>query len=413
MRKKAKVALGLSGGGFGGYLFEVGALTALDDAFDSDFTTNDFDCYIGVSAGSAAAALLANGVRPEEIFLANLSGEQPYYFESRDIFAPAMSEGLKTFWRAAQQFLPLLTLFYRNRKEMSLIDLLDKAQDALPSGVYTLNPYARFLEAAFTAKGLCHSFEGLQKDLYIPAIDLETGQTVIFGDCQHRNVPLAQAICASSAAPIFFCPVKIQGRDYIDGGVGYVTFFDKTIWQDIAFMVLINPSIPIQPDQPARDMRTSKNRGTLIREKGFLSITDQASRINFNARFFQALQLFREQHPEKSVFVITPKHTESLFLERSFLSFRDRVHLLRCGYESVTQILTAQFNEIHELCHRNHIPLSLQHMKKRLNDRLSAFCDPSSSSISSSPNSILPIAGLPSKAHRWVGLREAFSSLKS
>lgn len=393
MGKTAKVALGLSGGGFGGYLFEIGALTALDDAFDSNFTTNDFDRYIGVSAGSAAAALLANGVRPEEIFLANLSGEPPYYFESRDIFAPAMGEGLKTFWRAAQQFLPLLKLFYRNRKEMSLIDLLDKAQDALPSGLYTLEPYARFLESTFAAKGLCHSFEGLPKDLYIPAIDLETGQTVIFGDRQHRVVPITQAICASSAAPLFFCPVNIQGRDYIDGGVGYVAFFDPAIWQDIAFMVLINPSIPIQPDQPGKDVRTSQKKGSLIRERGFLSITDQATRINFNARFFQALQVFRGQHPDNAVFVITPKATESLLLERSFLSFRDRVHLLRCGYESVTETLTAQASEIHEFCQRNHIPLSLQNMTKRINDRLEAFCDLDSSPMPSCPNRVLPIPG--------------------
>ncbi|PJA80483.1 MAG: hypothetical protein CO149_00995 [Nitrospirae bacterium CG_4_9_14_3_um_filter_51_5] len=393
MGKTPKVALGLSGGGFGGYLFEIGALTALDDAFDSHFTTNDFDRYIGVSAGSAAAALLANDVRPEEIFLANLSREHPYYFESRDIFAPAMGEGLKTFWRAAQQFMPLLKLFYRNRKEMSLIDLLDKAQDALPSGVYTLEPYARFLESTFAAKGLCHSFEGLRKDLYIPAIDLETGQTVMFGDRQHRDVPIAQAICASSAAPIFFCPVNIQGRDYIDGGVGYIAFFDKTIWQDIAFMVLINPSIPIQPDQPDRDRRTSKKRRSLIREKGFLSITDRASRINFNARFFQALQLFRGQHPEKAVFVLSPKPTESLLLERSFLSFRDRVHLLRCGYESVTETLTTRFNEVYELCQRNHIPLSLQNMKKRTNERREIFFALDPSPMPSYPNSVLPNAG--------------------
>jgi hypothetical protein len=175
--------------------------------------------------------------------------------------------------------------------------------------------------------------------------------------------------------------------------VGYVAFFDKAIWQEIAFMVLINPSIPIQPDQPGRDVRTSKKRGSLIRERGFLSITDQASRINFNARFFQALQLFRGQHPEKAVFVITPKPTESLLLERSFLSFRDRVHLLRCGYESVTETLTAQLNEIHDLCHRNHIPFSLQSMTKRINDRLEAFCDLDSSPMPSYPNSALPIPG--------------------
>ena len=103
MARLTKVALGLSGGGFGGYLFEIGALTALDDAFDQSFSTNDFDRYIGISAGSPAAALLAHGVRPEEILRANLYGHRPYYFERRDISAPAMGEGLRTFARTAQQ----------------------------------------------------------------------------------------------------------------------------------------------------------------------------------------------------------------------------------------------------------------------------------------------------------------------
>lgn len=73
-RRSTKLALALTGGGFTGYLFEVGAMTALDDLLGESFTSNDFDLYVGVSAGSAVAALLAQGVKPEEIFETNLSG---------------------------------------------------------------------------------------------------------------------------------------------------------------------------------------------------------------------------------------------------------------------------------------------------------------------------------------------------
>ena len=208
MARLTKVALGLSGGGFGGYLFEIGALTALDDAFDQGFTTNDFDRYIGVSAGSPAAALLANGVQPQEILQANLNGRRPYYFERGDISAPAIGEGFKAFIRTAQQFLPLLKSFYQNRTEMSFLDLVNKAQHALPSGVYSLEPFARYLEATFAAKGLSNSFGELWKELYIPAIDLETGRTVMFGDEKNPEVPISRAICASAAAPVYFCPIR-------------------------------------------------------------------------------------------------------------------------------------------------------------------------------------------------------------
>ena len=77
----SKRALALGGGGFTGYLFEIGALTALDDLFEDGVTMNDLDLYVGVSAGAAAASLLANGVRPQEILDTNLSGARPYYFD--------------------------------------------------------------------------------------------------------------------------------------------------------------------------------------------------------------------------------------------------------------------------------------------------------------------------------------------
>ena len=78
MGARSRLALALSGGGFTGYLFEIGALTALDDVFEDGFNVNHFDFYVGVSAGAAAAALIANGVTPDEILQANLARERPY-----------------------------------------------------------------------------------------------------------------------------------------------------------------------------------------------------------------------------------------------------------------------------------------------------------------------------------------------
>jgi len=312
MGRPSKLALALSGGGFTGYLFEIGALTALDDLFEDGTSINNFDIYVGVSAGAAAASLMANGVKPEEILQANLSEEWPYYFERRDIFAPAMGEGLKTVLRGAKQLYPLLKLYLQNRHEMSLIDLLDKAQDALPSGIYTLEPFARHLEAACLAKGLSNSFDGLRKELYIPAIDLETGQSVIFGDWGRHGVPISRAITASCAAPIYFCPVRIDGRDYIDAGIGRITFFEVAAQKGADFMIIVNPSVHIRHDFGAGGVRAPSARSMRLRDKGFLSIGDQATRINLEARFSQALRMFHHEHPERDFLVFSPKPTETL-----------------------------------------------------------------------------------------------------
>lgn len=341
-----KRALALGGGGFTGYLFEIGALTALDDLFEDGMTMNDLDLYVGVSAGAAGVSLIANGVRPLDILDTNLSGTRPYYFDHRNVFSPAIGEGLKTFWRVTRQLVPLLKYYVRHYGEMTLIDLLDKAQDALPSGIYTLEPFALYLAGLYKAKGLSNSFAGLSKELYIPAIDLETGESVMFGDEGWREVPIARAVTASSAVPIYFCPVRIQGRDYIDAGIGRMAFFEVAVQKHVDFMIMINPMA--RPPQRRLPVDGPDHGGKVgrLRDRGFLSIGEQASRINFDARFSQALERFQHDYPTKEVLVISPVEEDALLFERSFLSYGDRIHLLRAGYVSVMTLVRDQFESV-------------------------------------------------------------------
>lgn len=364
-QRSTKLALALTGGGFTGYLFEVGALTSLDDLFGESFTSNDFDMYLGVSAGSAVAALLAQGVRPEEILETNLSGKRPYYFEHRDIFRPAVGEGLKTIWRATKQLIPLLKLYARNSHEMTLIDLLDKAQDALPSGIYRLEPFARYLENTFMAKGLGLRFLDLRKDLYIPAIDLESGESVIFGEEGWRDISIAQAVTASSAAPIYFCPVRIKGRDYIDAGIGRPAFFELAVSKQVDLMVMINPMARIPLPRSSWQKSVPTKHPCRLRDKGFLSIGEQAGRINFDARISQALTMFQKNYPDKELLMVTPGANDALLFERSFLSYQDRVQLLRAGYLSVVTLVRETYENIHAQFARHGITLE----RTRFEDR--------------------------------------------
>src|SRR5258708_7285881 len=68
-RKGGKTALVLASGGLTGVAYEVGALRALDHIL-TNRTVNDFDIYVGTSAGAVVAASLANGMPP--IMLAGL-----------------------------------------------------------------------------------------------------------------------------------------------------------------------------------------------------------------------------------------------------------------------------------------------------------------------------------------------------
>src|SRR5436305_12878963 len=65
-RPRSKTALVLGGGGFTGGVYEIGALRALD-LLSVNRTVNQFDVYVGASAGACVAALTANGITPEEM----------------------------------------------------------------------------------------------------------------------------------------------------------------------------------------------------------------------------------------------------------------------------------------------------------------------------------------------------------
>src|SRR5437867_8999359 len=65
-RRRSKTALVLGGGGFTGGVYEIGALRALD-LLTVNRTVNDFDIYVGTSAGAFVASLVANGITPEEM----------------------------------------------------------------------------------------------------------------------------------------------------------------------------------------------------------------------------------------------------------------------------------------------------------------------------------------------------------
>src|ERR1700753_1793590 len=65
-KRRSKTALVLGGGGFTGAVYEIGALRALD-LLSVNRTVNQFDVYVGTSAGSFVASLPANGVTPEEM----------------------------------------------------------------------------------------------------------------------------------------------------------------------------------------------------------------------------------------------------------------------------------------------------------------------------------------------------------
>ena len=83
-----KIALVLAGGAITGGAFKLGGLKALDDLL-VDRKINEFDTYVGLSAGALLAAPLAAGISPAEM-LKSLEGKSEEFsqFQPLDFYNP-------------------------------------------------------------------------------------------------------------------------------------------------------------------------------------------------------------------------------------------------------------------------------------------------------------------------------------
>ncbi|MDW8213562.1 MAG: patatin-like phospholipase family protein [Roseiflexaceae bacterium] len=217
--RRSKTALVLAGGGVTGAAYEIGALRALDDLL-CDFSVNDFDVFIGTSAGALVAACLANGLTPRELMrhlevpldgIAPLDMGDLFTLNGRDILA----QGLH-LPRVALRAIQALIF---SRKHLSLLDLIEAFALALPGGLYDIGSLDRYLSAVLSRDGRTNDFRRLSRELVVIATDLDTGARVVFGVPPYDDVPISRAVAASSAMPLVYRPVRIGDRDYVDGGV--------------------------------------------------------------------------------------------------------------------------------------------------------------------------------------------------
>src|SRR5213594_2006059 len=175
-RQRPRYALALAGGGVVGGMYEVGALAALEERLNG--SGRGFDIYVGCSAGSVVASLLAGGVRAREIYqILDEDLDDPINFGRNAVFAG------DAFRRACGRFGRLIWAFGKSaiRGRGSIPDMLARAERDMPPGFFSLDALEQYLRAAFASRGLSNAFAEREPTLLIPAIDLNTAERVVFG----------------------------------------------------------------------------------------------------------------------------------------------------------------------------------------------------------------------------------------
>ena len=347
---RKKTALVLAGGGFPAYMYEIGCLTALDDFFCDGFSTNDFDIYVGTSAGAAVTALVANGVKPRRIYEdIGADHDSVFNFRRKDIYSFGIHETLPMLKKLFKSLLPILRLYYSNRHQFSALDLFYMLQENLPSGIFTLKNLDHYLSAFFSQTGYTNDFRRLRKDLYIPGVDIDTGRYDVFGEGEFADVPISLAVTASSAMPIAFQPVHIRGKDYVDGGVGRAAHVDIAINHGAEICLIINPTYPVINDRNKACITSFSGQCAGIKDKGMSFIFDQALRANTQTRIYMSVKRYQAEHPDKDFLMIQPDPTETVMFLANVISMTAKLEVLHYGYTSTARMLRENF-ALYEEC---------------------------------------------------------------
>jgi NTE family protein len=363
--RRDKTALVLGGGGFTGGVYEIGALRALD-LLAVNSSVNQFDVYVGTSAGSFIAALCANGVTPEEMMrVVTRQGKLP--FKDIDIgdllrlnLAEFARKGAMMPWRAVLLGRQMIA----QRGTVSLMDALLGLAEGLPSGAYTGSGIETYLRKVLSEPGRTDDFRELACELYLTATDLDSCERVVFGVDPAEHVPISTAVRASGALPMVYAPVKVNGRELIDGGIVSTTNLDIAIEAGAKFVVVINPIVPFVNDFSGSVRTLRGTRPRRVSDMGFPQIGYQAFKLVAHQRLHELKKGWEDRYPGVDIILIEPEPRDELMFQTSMMSFASRVEIARHGFQSVTKHLAGEYDHYQAVAKRHGIGISEKRLRK-------------------------------------------------
>ncbi len=362
---RSKSALVLGGGGFTGGVYEIGALRALD-LLSVNRTVNQFDVYVGTSAGSFVAAAVANGVTPEEMMRVIVQ-QVPTPFPDARIssllkpnYAEFVTKGIQIPWRLAQVVRNLL----RDLGQVSAVDVVVGLAEALPSGLYTGDGVERYVRTVLSDPDRTDDFRLLPPELYLAATDLDTCERIVFGAEGWDDVPISRAVSASSALPMIYRPVKVKDRELIDGGILSTTNLDIAVEAGAKFIVVVNPLVPFVNDFEMRIPTIAGSRARRVSDMGFPQIGYQAFKLLAYQRLHELARRWEDHYPGVDIILIEPEPNDELMFQTSIMNYTSRVDIARHGFQSVTLKLAHDYSRFKRICARHGIEISATRVRK-------------------------------------------------
>src|ERR671919_557449 len=364
-RRRSKTALVLGGGGFTGGVYEIGALRALD-LLAVDRTVNQFDVYVGTSAGALIAALAANGVTPEQMMrVVNDQVPQPFRDVSLEmLLRPNYREFVSRGVRLPFHLLGLMREVGRKLPGLSTVDLAVALADLLPSGLYTGSGIEEYVRAVLSDPDRTDNFRELGSELYLAATDLDTCERIVLGAKGWDDVPISTAVRASSALPMVYQPAQVKDRELVDGGIVSTTNLDIAVEAGAKLIVVVNPLVPYVNDFTKEIPTLFGTRTRRVSDMGFPKIGYQTFKLLAYQRLHEVARGWKERYPGVDIVLIEPDTDDELMFQTNILDYRSRLEAARHGFPSVAVKLAADYEDLREVAQRHGIEISATRVRK-------------------------------------------------
>ncbi len=389
-KRNPKVAVVLAGGAVSGGAFKVGGLKALDDFLVGRKIT-DLDVYVGLSAGAILASSLASGITPDEMVKV-LDGtskrldqlrpidfynpnvreffERPAKF-TYDLLTYLPSVGLDlahampglpdAVGAAARAFLRRPTWRHFESLAMHLFQHVSPKREIpaltnhVPSGFFDNSNLERWLRRSLDRLQVPNDFRAFSREtrrrLYITACDLDTAERTIFGPDESCEVTISQAVQASCALPIFYRPARINGVDYVDGGVRHTANIDIAIEKGADLIICYNPFRPFLNRLDAEDGdATYFADGRYLSDRGLKVVVNQVFRTLLHSRLKLGIQRYiSDDRFRGDIVLLEPRERDANFFGVNPLAFWKRHEAVMHGFESVRMTIEQNFDQLEEV----------------------------------------------------------------
>jgi predicted acylesterase/phospholipase RssA len=352
----AKTGLAIAGGGPVGAIYELGALRALDESIDG-LKLHELDIYVGVSSGALIAAGLANGITTEEmcrVFTGHRNAS--HGFDPERLMQPAYREYIQRASMLPSILAESLTHLIRRPKKSSISEMVSELGKAIPSGIFNNDVIHDFLKEVFTITGRGNEFDDLDCELYVVAVDLDSGAAIRFGSETHRDVSISRAVQASAALPGLYPPVKINGHYYVDGALRRTLHASVALDEGVDMLIGVNPLVPFDAGVEGQDEEISDQKLT---RGGLPLILSQTFRALIQSRMEAGFKKYYRSHPSADLLLMEPNRGDEEIFFTNIFSYASRKALCEHSYQATRKDLLSRADIIQPILEKRGLSLKM------------------------------------------------------